>query len=80
MKLFNFSKSNPLMIFLEVGSLNSLVYFLIAIMLLPPILLAIIGIILQKKNKKRAGKIFYILAGVYLLVGLGICGALMGGF
>ena len=65
---------------LELGNLNGLVTFLFAIMLGPPLVLLSIGIILTSKKKKKVAKVFFILAGVYLLVGLGICGGLMGGF
>jgi len=64
--------------FLE-ANLDGLVYFLAAIMLGPAIILAIIGFTVLKKNKKAA-KVLFILATVYLIVSLGICGALMTGF
>jgi len=64
-------------IFLEGGNLDGLVFFLLAILLGPPLLLAVIGLILFKSDKRKAGKVFFILSGVYLVVGLGICGALM---
>ncbi|WP_024770748.1 hypothetical protein [Aquimarina macrocephali] len=67
-------------IFLEVGNLDGLVYLILLILLGPPIFLSIIGLILFKTKNRKAGKIFFILAGVYLVVGLGICGALMAGF
>lgn len=67
-------------IFLEVGNLDGLVYLILLILLGPPIFLSIIGIILLKTKNRKAGKIFFILAGIYLVVGLGICGALMTGF
>ena len=58
---------------------DGLVVILIAIMLFPPILLAIIGFALLKKHKKAA-KVLFILATVYLIISLGICGALISGF
>ena len=64
------------MIALEVGNLNGLVFFLVLIMIGPPILLSIIGLVVRKKNPK-ASKVLFILAVVYLLVGLGICGSMM---
>lgn len=64
---------------LEVGNLDGLVYFFALIMLGPALLLFGIGLLLRKSNKKAA-KVLYILAGIYLLVSLGICGGLMGGF
>ncbi|WP_299431132.1 hypothetical protein [uncultured Maribacter sp.] len=65
---------------LEVGNLYGLVTFLFALMFGPAILLLIIGFILRGKGKLKASKAFFILAGVYLLVSLGVCGGLMGGF
>lgn len=56
--------------------LSGLVIILVLIMIGPPILLAIIGFSIKKNNSKSA-KIFFILATLYLLVGLGICGSLM---
>lgn len=64
---------------LEVGNLDGLLTLIIAIMLGPAILLAIIGFAVLKKNKKAA-KILFILAVVYLIISLGICGALISGF
>ena len=65
---------------LEVGNLDGLVAILFLIMFGPAILLLVIGFILRSKQKKKAGKILFILAGVYMLVSLGVCGALLGGF
>lgn len=65
---------------LEVGNLDGLVTLLFAIMFGPAILLLIIGFILRGKGKHKAGKVLFILAGVYLLVSLGVCGGLMGAF
>ena len=63
---------------LEVGNLNGLVFLLIAIMLGPAIILASIGFIVKNKNKKAA-KILFILATLYVIVSLGVCGALLAG-
>lgn len=60
------------------GGLEGLVYLIFAVMFGPPVLLAIIGIALRKH--KKASKVFYILAAVYLIVGLGICGSMIYGF
>ena len=57
-------------------NLDGLVIFFAAIMFGPAILLAIIGFAVLKKNKKAA-KVLFILATVYVIVSLGICGALM---
>jgi len=65
---------------LEVGNLDGLVTFLFALMFGPAILFIIIGFILRAKEKRKAAKVLFILAGVYLLVSLGVCGGLMGGF
>ena len=65
-------------VLLEVGNLDGLVLILVAIMLGPAIILTIIGAAVFKKNKKAA-KVLFILAAVYLLISLGICGALING-
>lgn len=65
------------MTILEIGNMDGLLFMIIGIMVGPPIILAIIGIILLTKKKKTAGTVFLILAGVYLIVGLGICGSAM---
>ena len=64
------------MIFIEGGDYTSVVIIILAIMFGPAILLLIIGLSVRKKNKKAA-KVFYILAGIYLIVSLGICGGMM---
>ncbi len=60
---------------IEVGNLDGLVLIIFAIMFGPAILFALIGATILKKNKKAA-KILFILAAVYLIISLGICGAL----
>ncbi|ASO04822.1 hypothetical protein GQ41_3628 [Arenibacter algicola] len=65
---------------LEVGNLNGLFVILLLIMFGPAILLMVIGFILRTKQKRKAGKVLFILAGVYMLISLGVCGALIGGF
>ena len=59
-------------------NLDGLIYLIVAIMFGPAILLAIIGFAVLKKNKKAA-KILFILAAVYVIISLGICGALVVG-
>jgi hypothetical protein len=61
---------------LEVGNLNGLVAFFVAIMVGPPVLFTIIGFAVKKNNPKTA-KVLFILGAVYLLIGLGICGGLL---
>jgi len=65
--------------YLEVGNLDGLVVLMVAIMFGPAILLTIIGFAILKKHKKAA-KVLFILAAVYVIVSLGICGALVNGF
>ena len=65
---------------LEVGNLDGLFLVLFLIMFGPALIFLIIGFILKFKAKKKAAKIFFILAGVYLLISLGVCGGIMGGF
>ena len=64
------------MILLEVGNLDGLVVILVSIMVIPPIILTIIGFSIRKNYKKTA-LVLYILAALYLLIGLGICGAII---
>jgi len=61
---------------LEIGNLNGLVALIVAVMIGPPILLTIIGFSLYKNNKKGA-KVLFILAVLYLLISLGICGSMI---
>lgn len=61
---------------LEVGNLDGLVAFFVAIMVGPPILMAIIGFAI-KKNSPNGAKICFIIGALYLLTGLGICGTLL---
>ena len=65
--------------FLEVGNLDGLFIMIIAIMFGPAIVLAIIGAFVYKKHRKAA-KVLFILATVYVIISLGICGALIAGF
>ncbi len=58
--------------FLEVGDLSGLFAIIILIMLGPPLLLVIIGLSIRKKHKDIA-TVLFILAALYLLVGLGMC-------
>ncbi len=58
---------------------TGLFIIIILIMFGPAIIMAIIGFTVLKKNKKAA-KILFILAAVYLIISLGICGALVVGF
>jgi len=65
---------------LEVGNLDGLVFILFLIMLGPPTLLVVGGIFALKKSQKKTAKVLFIIAGAYLLIGLGICGGLLGVF
>lgn len=65
------------MILLEVGNLDGLVFMMVAIWFGPPLLLSLIGLSIYGRNKKTA-KVLFILALVYVVVGGGICGSLVG--
>ncbi len=52
----------------------SILFFIILIMFGPPIIFTVLGSKERSKNNKDKAKIFYIIAAVYLLVGLGVCG------
>lgn len=64
---------------LEVGNLDGLFIIILLIMFGPALLFIIVGLLIRSKNKK-ASKVLFILGGVYLLVSLGVCGAMLGGF
>lgn len=64
------------MIALEVGNLNGLFIIILIIMFGPPLLFATIGFFTYKSNRK-SGKVLFILAALYLLIGLGICGSML---
>ncbi|PHI21000.1 hypothetical protein CEQ90_04755 [Lewinellaceae bacterium SD302] len=64
------------MIFLEVGNLDGIFLLIFGIMFGPPILLTVIGLFTYPRSKEGA-KVLFILALVYLVVGLGICGSMM---
>jgi len=66
--------------FLFEGDFSGIFYFIFMILLGPPLLLSLIGLLFYRTTSRKAGKILFILAGIYLVVGLGICGALMVGF
>ncbi|GEL10425.1 hypothetical protein SAMN05192550_0536 [Flavobacterium glycines] len=55
---------------------GGIIVIMIMIMVVPPILLSIIGFAM-KKDKPRTAKVFFILAALYLLIGLGICGSIL---
>ncbi|MFD2725765.1 hypothetical protein [Hyunsoonleella rubra] len=58
---------------------DALLYLVLAIMFGPAIILTIIGLLVRKSNKKAA-KVLFIIAVVYCIISLGICGALAAGF
>ncbi len=62
--------------FLEVGNLDGLIILIAAIMFGSTILLTIIGFAVLKKNKKAA-KVLFILAALYVIVSLGVCGSMI---
>ncbi|WP_303316669.1 hypothetical protein Q4Q34_07640 [Flavivirga abyssicola] len=61
---------------IEGGNYLGLFLLVLAIMFLPPLILLIIGLAIRSKNRKTS-KILMILAVVYLLISLGICGSMM---
>lgn len=62
---------------LEVGNLDELIVLVLVIIFGPPIIFAIIG---AKLSEKKKSKIYYIVSVAYVLIGLGVCGSIMGGF
>lgn len=64
-------------LFFEGGDYSGIVYAIIGIMIGPAVLFLIAGIICYASSKKKAAKILFILAGVYLLISFGTCGLMM---
>lgn len=60
----------------EGGDYTAIAVIIMAVMFGPPLLCLIIGLSITKRNKKAA-KVWYIIAGIYLVVSLGICGGMM---
>lgn len=59
------------------GDYAIIFYLIFLIMFGPPLIVGLIGLVLFRKQRKKAAKIFFIIAGVYLVVGLGICGSMV---
>ncbi|AUP81614.1 hypothetical protein C1H87_12595 [Flavivirga eckloniae] len=57
-------------------NLDGLIYLILVIMFGPAILLAIIGFAIRANNKKAA-KVLFILAALYVIVSLGICSSMV---
>ena len=62
---------------LKVGNLDGWIVLVLVILFGPPIIFAIIG---AKLSDKKKSKIYYIVSVVYVLIGFGVCGSMMGGF
>ncbi len=65
---------NVLLILQEDYSLA--IYSILFISFGVPLILAVFGIVFHN-SKPKTSKVLYIIAGVYLLISLGICGAMM---
>ena len=65
------------MIQLDGGNYDGILIVVTLIMVGPPVVLTLIGVAVRKKNPTTA-KVFYILAALYLLIGLGLCGGIIG--
>jgi len=65
------------LVLLEGGDYSGIVYFFLMLLLAPPLLLAGIGGVLFRYKKPKAAKVLFILAGLYLVIGLGICGLML---
>jgi hypothetical protein len=65
------------MLAIEVGNLDGLIIIFLLIMFGPAVLLAIVGTILSFNNKKKASKVLFIIAVVYVLISLGVCASLI---
>ncbi len=58
---------------------TGLFIIILLIMFGPSVLLTIIGFSIRGKNNKAA-KVLFIIASVYLIISLGVCGAMIAGF
>lgn len=54
---------------------GAIMLIILAIMFGPPLLFSGIGVTFLVKKRKKTAKGWFIAAGVYLIVGLGICGS-----
>lgn len=61
---------------MTVLNLDGLIFLVLFILLAPPLILFVVGYLIRKKYE-RAFKILYLIAILYLLIGLGVC---LGGF
>lgn len=62
------------------GNMDGLGILIIGILFVAfgiPVILAIIGLIFWLREKKKTAKVLFIIAIIYLLISLGICGSLM---
>lgn len=55
---------------------GGIIFIMLMILFGPPLILSIIGYAIRVDKPKKA-KVFYILAALYLLIGLGICGSML---
>jgi len=66
--------------FLIEGNMDGLAVLIIVIFFIGfgvPIILAIIGFAYFTKKKKKTAKVLFIIATIYLLISLGVCGSMM---
>ena len=68
---------NKLIIEGNMDGLGVMILLILLIMFGIPIILAIIGAVQWSRGKKKAAKVLFIIAVVYLLISLGICGSMM---
>ena len=62
---------------LEIG--NEIVWLILGFLILalsPAIIMTIIGFSI-KKNKPKAAKVLFIIATIYTVIGLGVCGVML---
>ena len=61
------------------GDYTMVVVLILGVMFLVPLVLGLIGLS-YRKTQPKTSKVFFIIAGVYLLISLGVCGSMMLGF
>ncbi|WP_394748126.1 hypothetical protein [Spongiimicrobium salis] len=50
---------------------------LLILLLGPALMLIITGMVVWREQKKKLAKLLFIIAGIYLIIGLGTCGLLL---
>ncbi|MEL6811313.1 MAG: hypothetical protein AAFP76_08270 [Bacteroidota bacterium] len=67
-------------LFLLEGNMDGLIWLVLGLFFIGfgiPLILAIIGFVQWSKKRKTVAKVLFIIATVYVLISLGVCGSMM---